>query len=289
MALTLDRMALDDVGANPARIAAAIHQQLGEGTGAVPVYEIAKALDIIEIRAEPLTNFEGALITTPERGEGSILINKNSSPQRRRFTAGHELLHFLSPVHQPTSPDGFWCSRRDMIEHTLDVADRHRRQEAEANAFAIELLAPRSRIKRFLVSSPDLEYVVAMAAELDISKEAAARRYVECHPESLAVVFSKKEQVVYFDKAKDFPMLSLRNGFSVPEVPPAMGRPGRTSMEAIAADEWLMKPDGVELATQTLRQQHDRAITLLHLLSSEEDEDNGGIDDTLDRFNRFGG
>jgi hypothetical protein len=65
-------MALDDVGANPSRIAAAIHKQLGEGSDAVPVFEIAKALDIIEIRHAPLTNFEGALITPPERGYGTI-------------------------------------------------------------------------------------------------------------------------------------------------------------------------------------------------------------------------
>ena len=39
--LKLDRMALDDVGVNPKRLAEAIHGQMGEGSGPVPIYEIA--------------------------------------------------------------------------------------------------------------------------------------------------------------------------------------------------------------------------------------------------------
>ena len=61
--LTLDRIALDDAGGNPRKIAEAIHLQLGDLTGPVPVDAIAHALDIVEIRKEPLTSFEGALIT----------------------------------------------------------------------------------------------------------------------------------------------------------------------------------------------------------------------------------
>ena len=74
-AIKLDRMALDDVGVNPRRLAEAIHAQLGEGSGPVPVNEIARALDIHEIREERLAAIEAALLTTPERGYGSILLN----------------------------------------------------------------------------------------------------------------------------------------------------------------------------------------------------------------------
>src|SRR5262245_61704543 len=123
--LKLDRMALDDVGANPRRLAQAIHEQLGKGKGPVPIREIAMALDIDEIREGSLTNIEAALITTPERGSGSILVNLNSSRQRRRFSIGHELGHFLNPFHQPTSPEGFHCSRSDMTVITPENPDRH--------------------------------------------------------------------------------------------------------------------------------------------------------------------
>ena len=36
-------------------------------------------------------SFEGALLTTPDRRNGSILINASSRPERQRFTLAHEL------------------------------------------------------------------------------------------------------------------------------------------------------------------------------------------------------
>lgn len=156
MRLTLDRMALDDVGANPARLAQAIHDRLGSIPGAVPVHAIAHALDIVEIRVEPLFNLEGALVTTPERGHGQILVNAKSNPRRRRFTIGHELGHFLSPHHVMTADTGFECNRQDLRAGLQDAGNRHRRQEAEANAFAIELLAPPQRLKLHLAGAPHL-------------------------------------------------------------------------------------------------------------------------------------
>ena len=285
MALRLDRMALDDVGANPARLAAAIHDQLGEGAGAVQVYEIAKALDIVEISMQPLLNFEGALITTPERDIGSILINSSSNEQRRRFTASHELLHFLSPIHYPTSPDGFRCSRRDMTEHDLVARDRHRRQEAEANAFAIELLAPRPRMRPYLEGVPDLARALAMAKGLDISKEAAVRRYVECHSEMLAVVFGSDCKVVYFDKSKDFPSLAVGRGMPLPDLPAYPDTQDLTEMEEGEPENWLSGSRGFALSTQTLFQQDVRTMTLLHVVAIEDDDEDR-LEDTYERFSR---
>jgi hypothetical protein len=179
--IVLDRMALDDVGLNPQRLAGAIHQQLGDRPGPVPVHEIALALDIIDIREEPLASFEGALVTTPERDCGSILVNSASGRPRRRYTIGHELLHFLNPLHQPPSAGGFQCSRSDLTLADLKHRERHFRQEAEANAFAIELLAPLRRVRKFLTGTPDLSKVLVMSDELDLSREASARRFAELH------------------------------------------------------------------------------------------------------------
>src|SRR5690242_4972028 len=127
--LTLDRMAIEEAGLNPVRLAEAIHAQLGDREGAVPIQEIAASLDIDEIRERPLSNLEAALVTTPERDRGRVLLNSRSSRQRRRFSLGHELLHFLNPVHEQTSADGFHCTRRDMSMSSSDkIGDRHRRQ-----------------------------------------------------------------------------------------------------------------------------------------------------------------
>jgi hypothetical protein len=201
-------MTIEEVGANPVRLAEAIHHQLGDRPGAVPVADIAKALDIVQIRIEPLTNFEGALVTTTERDTGSILVNHRSNPRRRRFTIGHELLHFLNPWHRPTSPDGFRCSQKDMTENRRNARDKHLRQEAEANAFAIELLAPRTRLQPYLRGEPDLSAVLSMSDDLEISREAAARRYVSCHDETSAAVFGRNGRFVYYEATAGFPGLS---------------------------------------------------------------------------------
>ena len=61
MTLTLDRIALEDVGAEPRRLAEAILRQLQYRSGRVPIETIARALGITEIRVEPLSNLEGCL------------------------------------------------------------------------------------------------------------------------------------------------------------------------------------------------------------------------------------
>jgi hypothetical protein len=286
VSLSLDRMALDDVGANPVKIAEAIHAQLGETTGPVDVHAIARVLDIVEIREEPLETFEGALVTQPERDTGAILVNATSSPQRRRYTVSHELGHFLNPWHRPTSADGFRCSRADMMVVEKRDQDRHWRQEAEANTFAIELLTPRKRLKRYLAGMPDLEYVLEMAAAFDISREAAARRYVALHADSLAAVFSKDGVVRYFDRSQDFRWLSPRKDSPIPELPRPEGAQLLSAIEDADPADWLDRPAGASLSVQTLHQQNGFAITLL-CADTPDEEDGGGIDDAFDRFARL--
>jgi hypothetical protein len=144
---------------------------------AVPIHAIARALDIVDIREEPLRSIEGALIMRPDRDVGAILANANSSRQRRRYTVAHELGHFLNLWHQPANEGGFACTTEDLGTPWGGVsrdAGRHRLQESQANRFAIELLAPATRVKPLLKGIPDLEQVIAVSADLDISKEAAA-------------------------------------------------------------------------------------------------------------------
>jgi Zn-dependent peptidase ImmA (M78 family) len=139
-------------GSNPKKLAGAIHdqlRQLGIDNGRVPVQEIATALDIDEIRLEPVESFEGALVTTPERTTGKILANSQSRPTRRSFTIAHELGHFLNIWHRPMEGDRFVCSKKDIgpgFTSAAQVIDPHQIQESEANSFAIELLIPEYRL-----------------------------------------------------------------------------------------------------------------------------------------------
>jgi IrrE N-terminal-like domain len=88
----LDRMAIEEAGPNPQRLAEAIHQQIDLATGPVPVADIAAALDIVEIKEAPLRGLEGALVGPLDRNVGAILLNSHSPPLRRRFTLAHELV-----------------------------------------------------------------------------------------------------------------------------------------------------------------------------------------------------
>ena len=274
--LRLDRMAIEEAGPDPGQLAAAIHAQLPDINGPVPVHAIAYALDIVEIRSEPTTGFEAALVAPPERGEGGILINEKSSYRRQRYSIGHELCHFLNPRHQPTSPTGqFECNSGDLA--TFRVPNRnapgrdaqHLRQETEANLFAIELLAPPYLVGQFLGAEPNLGDVIAMANGLAISREASARRYVGLHRQPMAVVFSKEGTVRYFERGANFPVIARRQGAGLGTIPPPNGLSGLSDLIFADPGDWLRHSAPERLTIQTLHQQDGYAITLLTLAAAD--------------------
>src|ERR1700682_6291310 len=76
----------------------------------VPIEELCRRLDIVEIQALTTEGFEGGLLTNRDRSSGIILVKNGVSRQRRRFTLGHELGHFLMPSHVPDDKGRFLCS-----------------------------------------------------------------------------------------------------------------------------------------------------------------------------------
>ncbi|HEX3756871.1 MAG TPA: ImmA/IrrE family metallo-endopeptidase [Rhizomicrobium sp.] len=286
MSLSLDRMALDDVGAQPQRIAEAILGQLDYQGGRVAIHSIARALDIDEIRTEPLDNLEGALLTTADRNRGSILVNSKAGPGRQRFTIGHELGHFLIPSHMG-SDSGFHCSRSDMQISSAGADETRKRQESEANRFAIEILAPRRASSAFLDASPDIAQILAMAEAFAISRAAAARRFVELHDETVAIVFSKKDRVTYAMRSEGFPLMAVRQGELLGLAPQALRAAARYPVEDADASFWLSSPPrNCELSLQTLYQKDDYAMSLLHLVTPDE-ETQPDLEDVCDRFAQF--
>jgi hypothetical protein len=267
--LCLNRMEIEEAGAEPSALAAAIHGQLPRLSGAVPVHAIAAALDITEIREAPTEGFEGALLMTPDRGYGSILVNASSSRQRRRFTIAHELGHFLNIWHRPTDPGGgFTCQIQDLAQPWSQQShdqNRHRVQEREANRFAIELLAPRSLMRPLLKGIPDLAHVVTIAERLDLSREASARRYVESRGETLALVFSKAGVVRYIARSDAFPFLQLRKDDALPPVPATHQGDRISGHDEADPRDWGLRAKGAELIVQTLHQDEGFSITLLAL------------------------
>lgn len=82
-------------------------------------------------------------------------VNKNQSPNRRRFSLAHELCHYL--LHRDRSI----LEERVTIDTPLERDEVHSKDvfEAEADVFAGELLVPLSFLKKHLrpgVTIPDI-------------------------------------------------------------------------------------------------------------------------------------
>lgn len=270
MLTDLDRIEIEATGADPVRLARAIHRQLPDMQSSVPVHDIARALDIEEIREERLSSIEGCLLTDRRKSFGAILVNAASNTHRRRYTVAHELGHFLNERHRPITSTGFVCTTQDM-GHPLRRG-AHLRQEQEANAFAIELLAPEKLIQSYLRDPADLEAALRMSDRFKISREAAARRYVALHEECLAVVFSKDDRVRYVEKGDRFPRITVWVGDPLSPFGQA-GSCGSdcTDLIEVSAGLWLANPDGKVVFAQRLQQAQGFAVTLL-LVESEEDD-----------------
>ena len=277
--VAIDRMELEDVGDNPERLAAAVIDQAGISSGYVPVREIALASDILEIKEAPLSGFEGALVTTPEKCDGIILVKKGPSEKRKRFTIGHELGHFLIGCHRPV--DGkFECTSKDMWANQFKPSDRAAKMEVEANRFAAELLMPKKMLVPWIkkICDVDLSHVLSLAKDYRVSKEAAARRFIDLIDEPTAIVFSKDGLIRYWLKNEDFPALDLRPNSQLPEdslsaaFEKSIG--SISQIEEIDHDAWLRgKVDGI-LYEQVLIQRDGYRLTLLTCeLRDDDDED----------------
>ena len=208
-------------------------------------------------------------MTDGDRDRGTILLNSWSGPYRRRYSLAHELGHFLCGWHQQTSSRGFLCSAKDMAR--TSGGDIHIRQESEANQFAIELLAPERLIAQYLKRLPELEQVLAIHSALEISKTAAARRYVNLHREPLAVIFANNGLYQYAVRGAGFPYIKLSRGHPL--------RLCQASTATTTSRRWW-KPipsTGPACSKQTassvqvIQQERGHSIVLLHIASDDPD------------------
>lgn len=80
-------------------------------------------------------------VTFIEDGIKAIGVNRDHAPVRRRFSAAHELGHFLNG-HEPVDHAATHVDTRP------SYFNPHNRQEREADEFAAELLMPLPWLKR---------------------------------------------------------------------------------------------------------------------------------------------
>jgi Zn-dependent peptidase ImmA (M78 family) len=275
--LSISRLDLDGLG-SPTAIAAKIHELQPELPSRFAIENLCRDLDITAICEVETGGFEAALIMDANKAEGSILLAAGRPDQRKRFSIGHELGHFLIPAHLPHPDDPFECSLGDLLAMDASQKNRRLRREAEANRFAAALLMPPSRVRAATRShTPDLSDIIRLADEFGVSKEAMARTYLDASREALAVIILHHGRLARVYRNKDFPWIERRIGQGVPEDSLAFAHafaPGELSeFEECEAEMWMGERAArrVEILTeQVLGQGQGYSMLMLHAELAED-------------------
>lgn len=270
--MSVSRMDLVDAG-SPEALVKRILQAEPNLSGPVPIQELCARLGILRIEDLDTDEFEGGLVTDAKRSEGTILAKRGGEP-RRRFTIAHELGHFLMAHHVPDQPGRFLCKSSDLLRVTAKAGDQRQRREVEANRFATLMLMPPHLLRGAMAAfrEPDLEHVLVLARDFAVGKEAAARAYVQYHPERIAIVVAGNGRVQRCYRSLSFPDLICAVGGPVPtgslyhSGPPRPSTASHTA--ACSPDLWIdVKRDlrAPDLYEQVYRQQNGFAMILLRL------------------------
>lgn len=159
----------------------------------VDVISIAKGVgrqlgwkdEIVEVVADDIPTFEGGLFSI-EPGRWAVIYNKAiSSEGRIRFTLAHELGHFL--LHLGTQ-DSFQCSE----EAVLQTGSIEQQIEAEADAFASQLLMPLPQLRAMTGGRPaDFEVLSRASSLFGVSLTSVCLRWIRATTESAVLVLSR--------------------------------------------------------------------------------------------------
>ena len=116
-----------------------------------------------------------------------------ADPGAQRFSIAHEIGHMVLG-HETLAADA-----------VCETGPRADTREAEANAFAAELLMPELLFRRRCEVSPvSFEVVRELARDYQVSLMAAALRFVELTSERCALVFAKTRRVVWVARSPSF-------------------------------------------------------------------------------------
>jgi hypothetical protein len=279
--MKVTRMDLDGTG-SPAGLVTKILKVEPGITLPIPIEDLARQLDIAEIRELSTEGYEGGLITDTGRSHGLILVNRDAFPARRRFTIGHELGHFLMTHHKPPA-GGFRCTREDMRRWDDKEKNATIRMEVEANEFSSLMLMPPPlwRIETRSLGDPDLLQILGLARRFGVSKEAAARTFAQYHDEAIAVIVVHNGNIDKIYRAFGrFPKLAVSRGARVPQTSlfhrasKDLAKP--TEITEARAEFWLESEWGKrlpDLYEQVLFQQSGFALILLWAETDHADED----------------
>jgi hypothetical protein len=166
--------------------------------GALRLDDITKPLGI-SMKEVDSNGFDGALVRRSSGVGGRILVKRGiREPGRKRFTAAHEIGHYL--LHK--AAESMSCGAKDIANWTnLEV-----NPEQEADEFASELLLPSAEMKVSIgIRWPSLKLVSDLAAEFEASLTATIRKYCEVATHSCAGVWVADSRVRWFSPTGSFP------------------------------------------------------------------------------------
>ena len=260
----------------------------------LPVEEIARACGISEFNEFTVAGFEGGLIQNEEKTAGIIMVKAGTRDDRRRFTIAHELGHFVNPYH--VAPEGeaqLLCTSKH-LKVSGSPSDRRLGIEAQANEFAANLLMPERQLRAVakLWGSPQLHSILDLQALCFVSREAAARRFLDLHGDPCAVVFTQDGKVRYSITRSGFPALELREGQPVhaKTLTATFSAPVGTISDQEDGDPFLWLDSHVardwDMWEEVLIQQNGFRMTLLVADRSGHEEDEELLDSWTPRFRR---
>ena len=279
--MRVTRLDLDGTG-SPLGLVAKILEAEPDLPIPVPIEELAMSLDIGEIAELNTEGFDGGLVTDEARSFGGILVRKAMDRRRRRFTIGHELGHFLIPTHTLPATGQFLCSSLDMRRWSAKAQDRAARMEAEANKFSAGILMPAPHLRPLLGKGkgPDLNRILSIHEHFDVSREAAARSYVNYHGGILALVVIQRARILRIYRSASFPRTCVSAGSPIPDhTKSGLGGIAQGSVSQIRrgrSEDWLESDWGVRmprLYEQVMVQGDEFAMVLLHCVHDEELDD----------------
>jgi len=139
----------------------------------------------------------GAAASIVKLGErATIRISPEDSIERKRFSIGHELGHFLLKHVEATQRI---CSNDDMNNWHQSS------QETQANFFASELILPTTLVAPLCdVKNVCIDPIQAIAQEFRASLTATAIKFVRLCPEKCAVIYSTNGEIKWFYKSPDW-------------------------------------------------------------------------------------
>jgi hypothetical protein len=144
--------------------------------------------DRLQLKFQPLRDADGAMMRSRENSTRfTAFVNSNVRNRgRRRFTMAHEIGHFVLHCNLQ---DSFLCTREMLEDFKVDTL------EAEANAFASQLLLPPNRIREFEKHPWNVETLKDIAEKFEVSLQAAGLRMTALSGRKIGFVVSVSDFV----------------------------------------------------------------------------------------------